>query len=115
MHLKWAIGTSREGFTRRLAAPDQVRVEWLDVLVGQTARYVEFVMEHQHVLEALVFTVLNEQRVGKQLSLQELLLVNRAIEEALELYIPEEVALEFTRKEVEFKVFGKVIENQLKD
>lgn len=55
-----------------------------------------------------------EQRVNKQLSLQELFLFNRAIKQALELEVPEEVSLEFLAKEMEVEVLGKVLKDRFK-
>lgn len=64
-------------------------------------------MEHHHMLNIL--SVLYQQRVNKELSLKELLFVDRAVEKTLKLQIPEEVSFEFSGKEMELKVSSKVV------
>ena len=58
--------------------------------------------------------ILLKNRVDKKLSLKELFLFNRAIEESLKRQIPKEVLLKLFAKEMVLKILGKVVHYLLK-
>lgn len=85
---------------------DQVRVECLNFIMGQSAWDEEFLMSNHHMLYVLL--ELTHHRVHEELSLQELLFLYGTVEKSLELQIPEEIALILPSKEVIIKVLSKV-------
>ena len=63
-------------------------------------------MKYKHV--SYIPAELGEDGVDEELGLQELLLINGAVEEALELEVPEEVAFELPREKVILEVLREV-------
>lgn len=69
-------------------------------------------MEHHYFLNLLL--VLHHETVHQELSLQKLLLLNRAVEESLELQVPEEVALILFLEKVCVEILSEIFQYDLK-